>query len=148
MNKIISICLGVLLSFSVVAEDLFDRESALQSFKAECQLELVLAMGLSSQKENGSSQKELRGVASKSKNPEIMNRMVDELFLEPELAGGTYMFYRLENCLISKAYKVQALDFELVRAPLKACDAKNLAMENIVGCIDSVLLNEYKKSNK
>ena len=145
MYRVFLIALIISLSGNSFAEDKFDRNQAIETYKSECQLELVLAMGLSSQKQDGKSKAELEKIASGSKDPKIMNVMVKELFSKPELGGGTYMFYRFENCLISREYKVKPVKLDDVRPSLMECDEKNLEMEELVGCIDAALLKKYKK---
>ncbi|WP_345552521.1 hypothetical protein [Microbulbifer aestuariivivens] len=141
--NILSLC-GLLALASVASA--FDREATLAKHKEECQLKLVLAMGLAAQKDSGKSQAELEKVAAKSKNPEIMAPMVKELFAQPELQGRTFTFYNFESCLISKATNKQPIAINLVSAPLKACESKHSEMESFIKCIDSTIINYEQKS--
>jgi len=116
----------------------FDREAALSKYKEQCQLNLVLAMGLAAQKESGKSQAELENVASKSKNPKIMEPMVPQLFAKPELQGRTFTFYNFESCLVSKATKSPVVSLNEIRTPLIQCE-KHSDMEALVKCIDKTI---------
>jgi hypothetical protein len=129
------------------AEDItFNRETALKKYKDSCKLQLVLAMGLSAQKQSGLSRTELEEIALNSKNPELMITMVIELYGTPELQGRTYTFFKFENCLISKSTGKPPLSLEKVRKELKECESKNSDLISLIQCIDSIIFNSIKES--
>lgn len=119
----------------------FDREAALESYKDACSLDLVLAMGLSAQKEEGKTESDLASVAASSKSPGKMKRMVSELFVTPELEGITYTFFKYDSCLISKALSTDPVDIELVRADLVRCESTQQSMDGLIECIDRAIID-------
>jgi hypothetical protein len=123
----------------------FDRESALSQYKEQCQLNLVLAMGLATQKESGMSQVELKKIAAKSKSPEIMEPMVIQLFAKPVLQGRTFTFFNFESCLVSKATKSPVVSLSEIRAPIKLCE-KHSDMRAFVKCIDKTITEHRTQS--
>lgn len=145
MNSITKIASLILLLTSSAFALAFDREAALSQHKEQCQLNLVLAMGLAAQKESGKSQAELEKVAAQSKNPEMMEPMVAELFSEPSLQGRTFTFYNFESCLVSKATKSPAVPLNEIRSPLKKCE-KHSEMEGLVECIDKTITKHGAQS--
>lgn len=124
----------------------FDRETALVSHKDQCSLNLILAMGLSAQKEQGEPRAKLEAVAVSSKNPELMVPMVPEIFGSPQLQGRTYTFFKYDNCLISKAMSQPLVSLESVRSGLVQCESIHQEMEGLIGCIDRTIINANKQS--
>ena len=145
LTLLISACAINSVSKNSVAADEFDREAALVSYKDQCSLNLVLAMGLSAQKEQGGSRAKLESVAASSKNPELMIPMVSELFGLPQLQGRTYIFYKYDNCLISRANSQQLVSIDKIRPVLVQCESKHQNMDGLIVCIDRVIINATKE---
>jgi hypothetical protein len=136
----ISSCASNSISTDNAIVNRFDRKVALESYKDQCSLNFVLAMGLSAQKMKGESREELDAVAASSKDPEIMAVMVSELFGFPQLQGRTYTFFKYDNCLISKAKSQPLVNIDSIRFALLRCEFKHQGMEGLIGCIDTAII--------
>ncbi len=145
MNLFTKIASLILLLTSSAFALAFDREAALSQHKEQCQLNLVLAMGLAAQKESGKSQADLDEVATQSKNPEIMKSMVAQLFSEPSLQGRTFTFYNFESCLVSKATRSPAVPLNEISSLLNKCE-KQSEMEDFVECINKIIIEHGTQS--
>jgi hypothetical protein len=138
---VISSCASNSISTGNAIVNGFDREAALESYKDQCSLNFVLAMGLSALKKKGESREKLDAVATSSKNPELMAPMVFELFGFPQLQGRTYTFFKYDNCLVSKAKSQPLVNIDNIRSALLLCESKYQGMEGLIGCIDTAIIN-------
>jgi hypothetical protein len=123
-----------------------NRKLLLEKHNDACSLPFALAVGLSAEKHSGASREELEKTARNSNSPELMSRMVTELYGTPELHERTYPFFILDNCRISEATGNPPVALKVIRPALKECEIKHADLKSLAQCIYEAILDKSNES--